>query len=266
MATWDPHQYQRFQKERAQPFFDLLSRVSDYETTSGAEVAEVADLGCGPGTLTVTLAARWPRATVWGIDNSPQMLSEAVKLLSQQSHQNVHFIDSDLAAWQPGKPLDRIISNAALQWLPEHVTLLPRLVSLLTPQGILGVQMPNNFAQAAHQLLGETVRQERWRAILEDWREHYFGQSPQWYAGVLQDLGSAVQVWETIYYHILSGENAVLEWMKGTTLRPVLSRLDADQQAAFLKEYGQKLSQAYPAGPSGTIFPFRRLFFIAQRA
>ena len=263
MVTWDPHQYQRFQKERAQPFFDLLSRVSDYDTPSSAEVA---DLGCGPGTLTITLAKRWPQAMVWGIDNSPHMLSEAEKLGSQQSHQNVRFIESDLAAWQPERPLGRIISNAVLQWLPEHRALLARLVSLLAPRGVLAVQMPYNFAQAAHQLLDETVRQERWTATLEDWREHYFVQSPQWYAGALQDLGCEVQVWETIYYHLLSGENAVLEWMKGTALRPVLSRLDATQQAGFMKEYGQKLGRAYPVGPSGTIFPFRRLFFIAQRA
>ena len=257
MGTWDPRQYQRFQKERAQPFFDLLNRVPD------GEVATVADLGCGPGTLTVTLTQRWEHATIWGVDNSPQMLAVAATLPSQT---NLHFIQSDIGVWQPARLLDRIISNAALQWLPEHGALLARLVSLLVPQGILGVQMPNNFAEAAHQILGETVRQARWRATLEDWREHYFGQSPQWYAEALQDLGCTVQVWETIYYHILSGENAVLEWMKGTALRPVLSRLDADQQAAFLEEYGQKLSQAYPAGPSGTMFPFRRLFFIAQRA
>ena len=256
MTTWDPKQYQRFQKERSQPFFDLLHRVP------GGEVRTAADLGCGPGKLTVTLIERWPGATVWGIDNSPQMLAEAKSLPPQT---NLHFVDSDIAEWQPDKPLDRIVSNAALHWVLKHENVLKRLVGSLTPGGVLAVQMPNNYAEAAHQMLSESIQQEPWQSALTGLEERFFIHAPRWYAEALQDLGCAVQVWETIYHQILSGENAVLEWMKGTALRPILGRLDEDQQLAFLKEYGQQLSAAYPAGRNGTIFPFRRLFFVAQR-
>ena len=139
MTTWDPQQYQRFQKERAQPFFDLLSRIPDGEVTTAA------DLGCGPGTLTATLPERWPHASVWGVDNSSQMLATA---RAQPAQTRLHFVEANIAEWQPPRRLDRIISNAALHWVPEHQAVLQRLVSLLTPYGVLAVQMPNNHAEA----------------------------------------------------------------------------------------------------------------------
>ncbi len=260
MATWDPQQYQRFQKERAQPFFDLVNRLPDGEVTTAA------DLGCGPGTLTATLTERWPHATVWGVDNSPQMLAKAKTLPAQP---RLHFVEADIAEWSPPQRLDRIISNAALHWVPEHQAVLQRLVGRLTPHGVLAVQIPNNHAEAAHRILRESTQQEPWRSPLAGSEERFTIQNPHWYTHTLHSLGCTVQVWETIYYHLLPGEHAVLEWMKGTALRPTLERLGQrlgqDGQAAFLDIYGQQLAQAYPAGPNGTLFPFRRLFFIAQR-
>ena len=153
MATWDPQQYQRFQKERAQPFFDLVNRLPDGEVTTAA------DLGCGPGALTATLTERWPHATVWGVDNSPQMLVKARALPAQP---RLHFVEADIAEWSPPQRLDRIISNAALHWVPEHQTVLQRLVGLLTPRGVLAVQVPNNHAEAAHRILRESTQQEPW--------------------------------------------------------------------------------------------------------
>ena len=261
MTTWDPQQYQRFQKERARPFFDLVHRLPDGEVTTAA------DLGCGPGTLTATLTARWPHATVWGVDNSPQMLAQARALPAQP---RLHFVEADMTVWRPPQLLDRIISNAVLHWVPEHQAVLQRLVGLLTPRGALAVQMPNNHAEAAHRILRESTQQEPWKSVLVGAEERFTLQNPHWYAQTLHDLGCSVQVWETIYYHLLSGENAVLEWMKGTALRPTLERLGQRLgqagQTAFLDIYGQQLARAYPAGPNGTLFPFRRLFFTARKA
>jgi trans-aconitate 2-methyltransferase len=253
---WDPQQYQRFSGERSRPFFDLLSRVPD------DNVRHVADLGCGPGELTSTLLARWPHATVWGIDNSPEMLAATAQL---PAHPHLHFLDADLATWQPEQALDRIISNAALQWVPDHARLLPRLVSLLAPRGVLAVQMPRNFDEPAHRLLAEIAAREPWAAALHARTERYSVQTPVWYIEVLHSLGLEVDLWETIYHHVLAGPDAVLEWMKGTALRPVLTRLDSEQQAHFLSIYGQELRAAYPPGRDGTVFPFRRLFFVARR-
>ncbi len=254
-GRWDPKQYQRFSGERSRPFFDLLARVPD------DNVFSVADLGCGTGELTRRLLMRWPGAAIWGVDSSPEMLAAAAKL---SPHRNLHFVEADLATWQPDKPLDRIISNAALQWVPNHTHLLGRLVSLLAPHGVLAVQMPHNFDEPAHRLLAEVVAQEPWASAVGSWRERYFVETPRWYVDTLHQLGLEVHLWETIYYHILAGPDAVLEWMKGTALRPVLTRLSEDVREQFLASYGAKLREAYPAGSFGTLFPFRRLFFVAR--
>lgn len=257
MTHWDPQQYQRFSNERSRPFFDLLARMPE------SEVRTAADLGCGPGNLTRTLVDRWPQATVWGVDNSPDMLASATR---QPAHPRLHFIQADLAAWQPAQALDRIVSNAALQWVPDHERVLKHLLDMLAPGGVLAVQMPNNFDEAAHQLLAEIVRQEPWMSAIGHWQERYFVHNATWYTDALHRLGFvAVDIWETIYYHILQGSDAVLEWMKGTALRPVFTRLAAEQHEAFLAAYGARLREAYPERSYGTLLPFRRLFFVARR-
>ena len=256
MPPWDPQQYQRFNDERSRPFFDLLARVPD------DDVYTVADLGCGPGNLTETLAARWPEAQIWGVDNSPEMLTAATKL---PPHPYLRFVAGDIFDWQPERPLERLISNAALQWVPDHLTLIPRLVSLLAPRGVLAVQMPFNFDEPTHTLLEEVRAQEPWLTILGPRQRQYFVQPPAWYADTLHALGMSVDLWETIYYHVLNGSDAVLEWVKGTALRPALSKLSPPHQQEFLTVYGEKLRNVYPAGPYGTLFPFKRLFFVARR-
>lgn len=255
MSQWDPHQYQRFSDERSRPFFDLIGRVPD------DDVRTVADLGCGPGTLTRTLVDRWPEARIVGVDNSAEMLASAAQLAP---HPHVSFALGDVATWQPAHPFDRIVSNAALQWVPDHPTLIPRLVRQLAPHGVLAVQMPYNFNEPTHTFLEKLLRQEPWVSILGPRQPRYFVQTPTWYADTLHELGCTVDLWETIYYHVLTGPNAVLEWVKGTALRPTLSRLNVEQQREFLTIYGGKLRAAYPEGPYGTLLPFRRLFFVAQ--
>jgi trans-aconitate 2-methyltransferase len=254
---WDPRQYQRFSRERSRPFFDLIGQIPD------DNVQTVADLGCGPGNLTQTLCTRWPDTTIYGVDNSPHMLEQARQL---PSNPNLHFIEADIATWKPDTLLNRIVSNAAIQWVPDHTKVLEHLVSLLAPHGVLAVQLPRNFDESAHRLLYELVRKDPWAAFLSSWKERYFVETPSWYVHTLQNLGLQVDLWETIYQHILEGEDAVLEWMKGTALRPALTRLPSRQHEPFLDAYRQVLRSAYPQGQHGTLFPFRRLFFVAQRS
>lgn len=189
-SRWDPQQYQRFNSERSRPFFDLLARVPD------DNVRSAADLGCGPGKLTHSLVTRWPDATIVGVDNSPDMLTAAARL---PAHPNLHFIEADLATWRLQQPLDRIVSNAALQWVPDHASLLRHLVSLLAPHGVLAVQMPHNFDEPAHRLLAEVVTQEPWASAVGLWRERYFVETPAWYVTTLHQLGLEANLWETIY-------------------------------------------------------------------
>jgi trans-aconitate 2-methyltransferase len=273
---WDATLYLRFGGERARPFFDLLARV-------GAEMPRyVVDMGCGPGNLTATLAQRWPSATVCGVDNSPQMIETARQLAPAASLRSagasasgsvltshapgLSFMLDDIRHWEPQSLPDVIVSNAVLQWVPDHRELLVRWAGQLAGDGWLAFQVPGNFDQPSHVILREMATSARWRSLLRDVELNRQSADPADYAELLAGAGCEVDAWETTYVHILQGEDPVLEWYKGTGLRPVLAVLDADQAADFLAEYGEKIRVAYPPGPFGTLFPFRRVFTVAHRA
>jgi trans-aconitate 2-methyltransferase len=274
---WDAAQYLRFGGERARPFFDLLAQV-------GAEKPRyVADLGCGPGNLTAVLAQRWPHARVVGVDSSPEMIAAARSTelaprrgveggsspLAQASDKDVgeriSFSVADVRDWEPDSAPDVLICNAVLQWVPGHQDLLVRWADMLAPGGWLAFQLPGNFDQPSHVIVREMAASPKWREALRNAELNRQAGDPQEYAALLARPGYDVNAWETSYVHILPGENPVLEWTRGTTLRPVLSALDDDQGAAFLGEYAKRLRQAYDPGPFGTIFPFRRVFTVLNR-
>jgi trans-aconitate 2-methyltransferase len=221
----------------------------------------VYDLGCGPGYITRRLAARWPGARVTGIDASPAMLAEARETVS-----TINWVHADVASWKPELPADLIFSNAALHWLDGHETLLPRLLSYLRPGGVLAMQMPRNYGEASHTSIVETVDNGPWRDQLRPLLRRQPVAPPETYAALLLPLVGNLDVWETVYLHILPGENPVVEWTSGTGLRPLLTALSADDRARFLAAYGQHMSRAYPPRDDGmTLFPFRRLFIAATR-
>ena len=273
---WDAALYLRFGGERARPFFDLLARV-------GSEMPRyVVDMGCGPGNLTATLAQRWPSAAVCGVDNSPQMIETARQLAPAAplraagssasgsvltSHApGLSFMLDDIRHWEPQSLPDVIVSNAVLQWVPDHRELLVRWAGQLAGDGWLAFQVPGNFDQPSYVILREMATSARWRSLLRDVEMNRQAADPADYAELLAGAGCQVDAWETTYVHILAGEDPVLEWYKGSGLRPVLAVLDADQAADFLAEYGEKIRVAYPPGPFGTFLPFRRVFTVAHRA
>jgi trans-aconitate 2-methyltransferase len=252
---WDAGQYLRFGGERSRPFFDLLAQVG------AASPRAVADLGCGPGNLTAALAERWPEATVTGVDNSPEMIAAAVGRAP-----NLIFELGDIGHWRPAQPPDVIVCNAVLQWLPGHDELLLGWADLLAPGGWLAFQLPGNFTGPSHAIVKELARSPRWRDLLAGADLNRQAGDPADYVELLARPGYQVDAWETSYLHILPGDNPVLEWTKGSTLRPVLASLDEEQAAAFLGEYGERLREAYRPRPFGTIFPFRRVFAVVHRA
>ena len=268
---WDAGQYLRFGGERARPFFDLVAQV-------GATAPRyVADLGCGPGNLTAALAERWPDATVVGVDNSPEMIDAARASARGPAvgfaagspgggPANLSFALGDVRDWRPERPLDVLVCNAVLQWVPGHDELLLRWADLLAPGGWLAFQLPGNFDQPSHAIVKEMAASPRWRGPLADARLNRQAGDPADYVALLARPGFEVDAWETSYLHILHGENPVLEWTRGTTLRPVLAALDAEQAAAFVAEYGERLAAEYQPHPFGTIFPFRRVFAVVRRA
>jgi trans-aconitate 2-methyltransferase len=254
---WDATQYLKYSEERARPFFDLLARVRRKST------AFIADLGCGPGNLTQSLAERWPDARLIGVDYSAEMLEQARPAALPG---RLDFVRADFTAWTPATPLDLIVSNAAFQWVPDHAALLTRLAGLLTPGGTLAVQMPYHFQDPSHLIIEETKADPRWNQALKGVGLHQQSVMPLvWYVERLLGLGFAVDAWQTTYIHVLTGENPVLEWFKGSALRPLLKALEPAAQCDFLHELGSRFKAAYPAQESRTLLPFPRLFLVATR-
>jgi trans-aconitate 2-methyltransferase len=253
---WDPGQYQRFADERSRPFADLTARIG------ASEPGTVVDLGCGPGHLTADLGRRWPGAVVHGLDSSPAMIEDARQLAKPP---RLTFELADLREWRPAAPVDVIVSNAVLQWVPNHLDLLPRWVDILVPGGWLAFQLPGNFDQPPHVAISEMAASPRWRPLLGDREFTRQAGDMTGYLDVLAGAGCRVDAWETTYLHVLAGENPVVEWVKGTALRPVLSALEERQAAEFLAEYSERMRRAYPPRPFGTVLPFRRVFVVAQR-
>jgi trans-aconitate 2-methyltransferase len=255
MTMWDPAQYLRFGDERSRPFFELTARIQ------AADPALVFDLGCGPGQLTAALADRWPGAQVRGLDSDPEMIAAA---RARPVPDRVSFALRDLRDWQPGGPVDVIVSNAVLQWVPGHLDLLTHWAGTLAAGGWLAFQLPGNFDQPSHAILRELAGSGRWRSRLAGVELNRQAGDPAQYADLLLSAGCRVDAWETTYLHVLPGADPVLEWYKGTGLRPVLSVLDPAEAAAFSQEYGSLVAEAYPAAPYGTILPFRRVFVVAR--
>lgn len=262
-SAWDPRQYAVFSGHRGRPFTDLLARVD------APAPRLVVDLGCGPGDLTLGLARRWPQSRVVGVDSSPEMLQRAREL---DAEGRVEWVEARAEEWDPaatGDPVDVLVTNATLQWVPTHLRLIPTWVQALAPGGTFAMQVPSNFEAPSHRLMREVAaghpRAEELRPGLERARAVA---APQTYAALLLELTPDVDVWQTTYEHVLAatpdGPHPVLEWVRGTGLRPVLGVLDADERDAFVADYARELETAYPRRSFGVLFPFTRTFAVAR--
>ncbi len=258
---WDPGEYRRFSAERSRPFYELLSRIG------ATEPGFVADVGCGPGELTAELCRRWPGADVLGVDSSAEMIEAAAAVragLEGEARDRLSFQLADAVGWRPPAPPDVLISNAMLQWLPDHEDVVLRWARLLPPGGWLAFQIPGNNRAATHALIRELAATPRWRTSLGELGLNRQADDPASYLDLLGREGLAVDAWETTYLHVLDGEDPVLRWYEGTGLRPVIADLDEDAAAEFTAEYGARLHEHYPRQPYGTVLPFRRVFVIAH--
>jgi trans-aconitate 2-methyltransferase len=255
MHSWDPDRYLTYADERGRPFVELVTRIGAASPTS------VVDLGCGPGNLTALLVERWPDAHVAGLDSSDEMIAKA-----RETTPAVAFDVADLRDWvtSEGEPVDVLVSNAMLQWVPGHLDLLPALAGRVAPGGWLAFQVPGNFGEPSH-----TVRTEL--AGEAAYRDHTAGvavpssHDPDVYLRALQDLGCEVDAWETTYLHVLRGEDPVFTWVSGTGARPTLQALPDDLRPAFVDEFKRRLRAAYPQRGYGVVLPFRRVFVVAQK-
>jgi trans-aconitate 2-methyltransferase len=255
MSDWNPALYRRFEDERTRPAAELLARVPLDAPRC------VVDLGCGPGNSTELLVQRFPDARVTGTDNSPAMVEAA-----RQRLPGVAFKLSDIATWQPAEAPDLVYANAALQWVPDHATLMPRLLSTVARGGVLAVQMPDNLDQPSHVLMRETAADARFAAAI--------GEPDKLRARVLPvdayyDLlakAADVDVWRTTYHHLMDDAAAIVKWVTATGLRPFLDALPPDLQAPYLAAYQRRIDAAYPPRADGRrLLAFPRLFIVARR-
>jgi trans-aconitate 2-methyltransferase len=256
MQDWSAGQYLKFEDQRTRPVRDLLGAVPD------ANVRRACDLGCGPGNSTEALLQRFPAAEVVGVDSSPDMIATARARLPA-----VRFELADAASWAPGGPVDLILSNATLHWLPDHASLFPRLASLLAPGGTLAVQVPDNLDEPCQRAMWEVAAGAPWGPKLAGAREvrTRIG-SPSWFYGLLRPACARVDIWRTVYHHPLAGPQAVTEWFQSTGLRPYLAALEAGERADYLRRYREAVAAAYPVQPDGSLLlAFPRLFIVASR-
>jgi trans-aconitate 2-methyltransferase len=250
---WDPQQYSRYADERGRPFLDLVGRVA------ADAPRRVVDLGCGPGTLTALLAERWPSASVEGIDSSADMIAAGTQA------PRLSFHVADVTEWDPAGA-DVIVSNATLQWVPEHRSLIPRWAAALPSGGWLAFQVPGNFDSPSHALMRSLANEPQWAPALAGVLRHDDAVgSPAEYAQLLLGCGLRADVWETTYLHVLPGPDPVLQWLRGTGLRPIMQALPAEAYAEFEAEFGRRLRSAYPTTEQGTLFPFRRIFAVGAK-
>lgn len=248
---WDPAKYLAFADHRSRPFYELVARIG---TTAPRRVV---DVGCGPGNLTTSLASRWPSATIEALDSSPEMVDAAKK-------RGLSAYAGDVATWEPSPDTDVVVTNAVLQWVPDHDAVLRRWVSSLPSGAWIALQVPGNFDQPSHALVRSLVR-DSWQAELGSvmLRDQDAVFTPSGYASILDDC--VVDAWETTYTQVLAGDDPVLEWITGTALRPVKAALSPAGWDQFRADLAPLLRSAYPRRADGrTWFPFRRVFAVAQ--
>lgn len=253
-STWDPTQYLKFAGERLRPALDLLAQV----TLDSA--ANVVDLGCGTGSMTAILKQRFPDADVLGVDGAEPMLAKA-----RAAAPDCRFETGDFNTWSPATPPDLIFSNAALHWVTDHEVLFPRLLSTLAPGGVLAVQMPSMHDAPLRALQNEVAARAPWSAHLGD-AGFARGLLPvEAYYDAIRPHVAQLDIWQTTYLHVLTGQDAVVEWAAGSSLRPFLDKLPPDLVPGFRAAYAAALAPHYPRRPDGTtLLPFKRFFLLAR--
>lgn len=261
MLNWNPAQYLKFGGERTQVVRDLVHRLS--ERLDAGRVRRIVDLGSGPGNSTAVLAEAWPQAAVTGLDASPTMLEAA-----RAAYPRLRFIAGDIPTWAASETVqyDLVFSNSTLQWVPGHTELLPRLLARVAPGGALGFQIPGNGAAAACRLPRELAALPAWRDYFGPGKvtERWTGQMADFY-DLLAPHAATVEVWETEYFMVVAGVEAIVEWYMGSGLPQYLAALPDDAaRAAFRQQYLEGLRAAYPVRRDGKVlFPFKRQFVIA---
>jgi trans-aconitate 2-methyltransferase len=254
MSSWNPQGYLRFERERTLPCRDLVNRIE-------LNPSRIVDLGCGPGNSTAVLVERWPSAKITGVDSSPEMLQTA-----RTSSLGVEWELADIREWTPAERFDLAFSNAAFQWIPDHERLLVRLFGTVEDGGALAFQIPTH-TDLWFEVLDRLVKSSSWKDQFQESPSDFFSHGLDFYYDLFSPRSKRVELWETEYIHVLSGPEGIIEWTRGTALRPILQRLPDDHaRSAFVSDYTNEISSTYTKKPDGKVlFPFLRRFVVAYR-
>jgi trans-aconitate 2-methyltransferase len=259
VPRWNPDQYLKFADERTQPCRDLAARIGV------STVRRAIDLGCGPGNSTAVLRDRWPDAELTGLDSSAEMIARA-----RSAHPRDRWIAGDISDWAAANdgPFDVVFSNAALQWVEDHASLYPRLLSRVAPGGALAVQIPGNIDALPHRLMREVAASPEWSPRFPQGKPREWGhREMEFYYDALAPAAARLDLWATEYLHILPDVEAIVEWYRGTGLRPFLEAIETEAgRQEFMADYLERLRPHFaPRAAGGVLFPFRRIFLIAYR-
>lgn len=256
MFSWNSNQYLKFEAERTQPAIDLVNRINI------SNPRNIIDIGCGPGNSTEVLQKRFPNSKIIGIDSSEEMISKA-----KSQYNDIEFICCDVRdLFCREEKYDVVFSNACIQWIPNHNELLKNLMNLLNYNGVLAVQIPYNHNEPIHKIISEVTHSTKWADCFENPREQYVFDFSEYYYDLLVDISREFDIWQTTYFHKMKSHNDILEWYRGTGLRPYLELLDENQKADFENDILEKVKQYYSRQSNGDIiFKFPRLFFTAVK-
>lgn len=256
MIRWNPDQYLKFAGERTQPSIDLAARIETENPGS------VIDIGCGPGNSTQVLRNRWPGAKITGFDSSPAMIERAMA-----DHPDAEWITGDASSFVFKSKYDVVFSNAALQWMQNHEALIPRMYDIVAGRGALAVQVPADFESPLRRTLISVSEEPKWSKYTAGCDHLLNYRTAGYYYDILSKLSGRVDLWETTYYHILSSHADLVEWYKGTGMRPFLERLPDDgSRKSFEQEVLDGCKQEYELRPDGNVlYPFKRIFFVAYK-
>ncbi len=256
MSDWNPSEYLRFEAERTRPAFDLAARIEVEEPRAAV------DIGCGPGNSSRALRARWPLCSMLGLDSSPAMIERA-----RSAYPADEWRVADAAGLEAAEAFDVVFSNAALQWIPDHDSLVPRLFAAIRPGGALAVQVPRFASMPMSEAIDAVAASPRWRGSTAGCADNFTYHGAEYYYDLLAHRASRIDLWETLYCHVLPSPGALVDFIRSTGLRPYLDALSGDGlKAAFEAEVLAEVEKSYPLRADGKVlFPFHRLFFIAYR-
>jgi trans-aconitate 2-methyltransferase len=256
MMDWDPSQYLRFVAERTRPSADLAARIEV------AEPSAIVDIGCGPGNSTRVLRDRWPQSSILGLDSSPAMIAQA-----KQEYNEMSWTVADASDFDAREAYDVVFSNAALQWIPDHARLVPKLFGAVRPRGALAIQIPQFTSMPISAAMEAVAGSVRWAKHTEGCAANFTYHDAKYYYDLLCPLSSGIDLWETWYFHVLPSHGALIDFIRSTGMKPYLDAISGEaNKAEFERDVLARVEKAYPSGADGKVlFPFDRLFFIAYR-